>query len=200
MELPSRVLALTRSSFLTFTSLLPLPLPGQRSLHHHSQFLLHRARLVAPARADLFLLLLLLPSALLSNRYPVLPELPDASIRVAIDRGGTFTDVWASFPDVTGASEATGGRKEIVVKLRTSLHRPPASCCLADLLFVQSPSIHQTTETLPSRVSVESSRLRPDDPILAARSSTSPRSSTRVYRLPSQLTVCSNGRERRLLS
>ncbi|KAL7416475.1 5-oxoprolinase [Mrakia frigida] len=48
---------------------------------------------------------------------PPLPELPDASIRVAIDRGGTFTDVWASYPDLTVTSEAADGRKEIVVKL-----------------------------------------------------------------------------------
>ena len=39
---------------------------------------------------------------------------PDRSIRICADRGGTFCDVHASFPDPDNSSE----RKEIVVKLR----------------------------------------------------------------------------------
>ena len=42
---------------------------------------------------------------------------PDRSIRICADRGGTFCDVHASFPD---PELATGERKEIVVKLRES--------------------------------------------------------------------------------
>ncbi|THH32682.1 hypothetical protein EUX98_g1507 [Antrodiella citrinella] len=40
-------------------------------------------------------------------------DLPDKSIRICTDRGGTFCDVHASFPD----PEKPGERKEIVVKL-----------------------------------------------------------------------------------
>ena len=44
---------------------------------------------------------------------------PDRSIRICADRGGTFCDVHASFPDLDNPGE----RKELVVKLREcSLH------------------------------------------------------------------------------
>ena len=39
---------------------------------------------------------------------------PDRSIRICADRGGTFCDVHASFPDPENPQE----RKDIVVKLR----------------------------------------------------------------------------------
>lgn len=41
-------------------------------------------------------------------------EIPDKSIRICADRGGTFCDVHASYPD----PEHPGQIKEIVVKLR----------------------------------------------------------------------------------
>ncbi|KAI0086806.1 5-oxoprolinase [Irpex rosettiformis] len=42
-----------------------------------------------------------------------MPSVPDRSIRICADRGGTFCDVHASFPD----PDKPGERKEIVVKL-----------------------------------------------------------------------------------
>ncbi|KAF7791591.1 hypothetical protein EIP86_002608 [Pleurotus ostreatoroseus] len=42
-----------------------------------------------------------------------MPEVPDRSIRICADRGGTFCDVFASYPD----PERPGENKEIVVKL-----------------------------------------------------------------------------------
>jgi 5-oxoprolinase (ATP-hydrolysing) len=45
------------------------------------------------------------------------PQIPDASIRICADRGGTFCDVHASYPDPQNHSE----RKEIVIKLRELL-------------------------------------------------------------------------------
>ncbi|KAJ9097610.1 hypothetical protein QFC21_004644 [Naganishia friedmannii] len=42
--------------------------------------------------------------------------LPDHSLRISIDRGGTFTDVFASYPDPDPKAEK-GVRKELVVKL-----------------------------------------------------------------------------------
>lgn len=47
---------------------------------------------------------------------------PDRSIRICADRGGTFCDVHASFPDPENAG---GERREIVVKLRESFVFPP---------------------------------------------------------------------------
>ena len=51
---------------------------------------------------------------------------PDRSIRICADRGGTFCDVHASFLD---PENAVAERKEIVVKLRESLSfsLPPPS-------------------------------------------------------------------------
>lgn len=46
----------------------------------------------------------------------IMPPIPDHSIRVTADRGGTFCDVLASWPSDEPGS--VGGRKEIVVKLR----------------------------------------------------------------------------------
>ncbi|KAJ9123894.1 hypothetical protein QFC22_000682 [Naganishia vaughanmartiniae] len=43
-------------------------------------------------------------------------SLPDHSLRISIDRGGTFTDVFASYPDLNPKAEA-GARRELVVKL-----------------------------------------------------------------------------------
>ncbi len=42
-----------------------------------------------------------------------MPPVPDRSIRICADRGGTFCDVHASYPD----PDKSGERKEIVVKL-----------------------------------------------------------------------------------
>lgn len=44
-----------------------------------------------------------------------MPTIPDRSLRICADRGGTFCDVHASYPD----PEKPGEIKEIVVKLRT---------------------------------------------------------------------------------
>lgn len=41
-------------------------------------------------------------------------SIPDKSIRICADRGGTFCDVHASYPD----PEKPGQTKDIVVKLR----------------------------------------------------------------------------------
>ena len=50
---------------------------------------------------------------------------PDRSIRICADRGGTFCDVHASFPDPENAGAE---RREIVVKLRESfVSSPPSS-------------------------------------------------------------------------
>ena len=142
---------------------------------------------------------LLFPSAF---PRPPLRELPDASIRVAIDRGGTFTDVWASFPDLTGQSEAADGRKEIVVKLRElsslSLTRSFLPSPFSDYSQpTQSPSTLPTTVMLPSRGSVESSRSQQASLTLEDRSSISPSSSTPGCQRPWLPTVCSSGRARR---
>ena len=48
---------------------------------------------------------------------------PDKSIRICADRGGTFCDVHASFPDPDNPKE----RKEIVVKLR-EYAQPECDC------------------------------------------------------------------------
>jgi 5-oxoprolinase (ATP-hydrolysing) len=45
------------------------------------------------------------------------PQIPDASIRICADRGGTFCDVHASYPDPENHSE----RKEIDIKLHELL-------------------------------------------------------------------------------
>ena len=42
-----------------------------------------------------------------------MPEIPDRSIRICADRGGTFCDVHASYPDPENPKE----RRELVVKL-----------------------------------------------------------------------------------
>ncbi|KAJ3558242.1 hypothetical protein NM688_g1038 [Phlebia brevispora] len=49
----------------------------------------------------------------LSCLLRAMPEVPDRSIRICADRGGTFCDVFASYPD----PEKPGELKEIVVKL-----------------------------------------------------------------------------------
>ncbi|KAF7981523.1 hypothetical protein HWV62_33097 [Athelia sp. TMB] len=49
-----------------------------------------------------------------------MPDIPDKSIRICADRGGTFCDVHASYPDPQNPNE----RKEIVVKL---LSQDPAN-------------------------------------------------------------------------
>lgn len=49
-----------------------------------------------------------------------MPEIPDHSVRICADRGGTFCDVHASYPDLENPKE----RKEIVVKL---LSQDPAN-------------------------------------------------------------------------
>jgi 5-oxoprolinase (ATP-hydrolysing) len=41
-------------------------------------------------------------------------EIPDYSIRICADRGGTFCDVHGSYPD---PDNPEGERKEVVVKL-----------------------------------------------------------------------------------
>lgn len=41
-------------------------------------------------------------------------EVPDHSIQISVDRGGTFSDVHASFPRLGGAA---GERDEVVLKL-----------------------------------------------------------------------------------
>ncbi|KAJ9093803.1 hypothetical protein QFC19_008180 [Naganishia cerealis] len=43
-----------------------------------------------------------------------MPPIPDHSLRISIDRGGTFTDVFASYPD---PANEDGARCELVVKL-----------------------------------------------------------------------------------
>jgi 5-oxoprolinase (ATP-hydrolysing) len=45
-----------------------------------------------------------------------MPAIPDHSLRISIDRGGTFTDVFASYPDPDRKAEE-GVRRELVVKL-----------------------------------------------------------------------------------
>ena len=54
-------------------------------------------------------------SVVCASKMPA-KTVPDRSIRICADRGGTFCDVHASFPDPENPNE----RKEIVVKLRTS--------------------------------------------------------------------------------
>ena len=50
-----------------------------------------------------------------------MPEVPDRSLRICADRGGTFCDVHCSYPD---PENPNGERKEIVVKL---LSQDPAN-------------------------------------------------------------------------
>ena len=63
-----------------------------------------------------------------------MPEVPDRSIRICADRGGTFCDVHASYPD----PDTPGERKEIVVKLRMR----PIHC----LLYLYNLTQHSVSQ------------------------------------------------------
>lgn len=47
-----------------------------------------------------------------------MPEIPDHSMHISVDRGGTFTDVYASYPSASNKSDEEGGaREELIIKL-----------------------------------------------------------------------------------
>lgn len=79
-----------------------------------------------------------------------MPEVPDRSIRICADRGGTFCDVFASYPD----PERPGETKEIVVKLREF---PMSILCFASFAdpVVQYHRTKLTTGMLPQKAYAE---------------------------------------------
>lgn len=74
--------------------------------------------------------------------------IPDRSIRICADRGGTFCDVHASYPDPENHAE----RKDIDVKLREPL---PAArdLRLTERALLQSRRILIITEMHPPKAS-----------------------------------------------
>lgn len=70
-------------------------------------------------------------------------DLPNASIRISIDRGGTFTDVHASWPD---PYNPTGSRKETITKL---LSQDPSNYKDAPTEGIRRILEHVTGDSLP---------------------------------------------------
>lgn len=47
-----------------------------------------------------------------------MPNIPDHSMHISVDRGGTFTDVYASYPSASNKGDEEGGdREELIIKL-----------------------------------------------------------------------------------
>ncbi|KAH6902566.1 5-oxoprolinase [Coprinopsis sp. MPI-PUGE-AT-0042] len=70
------------------------------------------------------------------------PQIPDGSIRICADRGGTFCDVHASYPDPENHSE----RKEVVIKL---LSQDPGNYADAPTEGIRRVLEHVTGEKIP---------------------------------------------------
>lgn len=77
-------------------------------------------------------------------------EVPDNSIRVSIDRGGTFSDCWASIVD------ANGERKEHVLKL---LSVDPSNYADAPTEACRRVLELATGQRIPRRVKLDTSKF-----------------------------------------
>ncbi|KAI0040432.1 5-oxoprolinase [Auriscalpium vulgare] len=81
-----------------------------------------------------------------------MPDIPDRSIRICADRGGTFCDVHASYPDPADPSE----RKDIVVKL---LSQDPANYKDAPTEGIRRVLEIVTEQSIPRGATLDTSKI-----------------------------------------
>lgn len=110
-------------------------------------------------------------------------DLPDASIRISIDRGGTFTDVHASWPDPYNPD---GARKETITKL---LSQDPSNYKDAPTEGIRRILEHVTGQSLPR------GKPLPTDKIGELGVSASAKQTPSGSVLRSRPTLCLNGAE-----